>query len=66
MLRSEITPEGTKVTKVDQILLNGNTVCMMVPGGEGPNSVEVTTCDDDGPPGGVVAFGAVEIPNPNA
>ena len=27
---------GYKVTKLEQILLNGNNVCMLVPGGEGP------------------------------
>ena len=33
----EITPEGTRsVTRLDQILLNGNNVCLMVPGGSGP------------------------------
>eukprot|EP00591_Stephanopyxis_turris_P012186 CAMPEP_0195528078 /NCGR_PEP_ID=MMETSP0794_2-20130614/30069_1 /TAXON_ID=515487 /ORGANISM="Stephanopyxis turris, Strain CCMP 815" /LENGTH=64 /DNA_ID=CAMNT_0040659133 /DNA_START=137 /DNA_END=327 /DNA_ORIENTATION=+ len=29
----EITPEGTKVTSLEQILLNGKNVCMMIPGG---------------------------------
>lgn len=32
----EITPDGNRVTKLDQILLNGNNICMMVPGG-GPD-----------------------------
>ncbi|ETO13672.1 RNA binding protein [Reticulomyxa filosa] len=32
----EITPEGKKVTKLDSILLNGNNVCLMVPGGAPP------------------------------
>ena len=32
----EITPEGRRVTKLDQILLNGNNITMLVPGGEGP------------------------------
>ena len=31
---SESTPEGRKITKLDQILLNGNNVTMLVPGGE--------------------------------
>ena len=31
----EITPEG-RITKLDQILLNGNNITMLVPGGEGP------------------------------
>mmetsp|Transcript_16280 Transcript_16280/g.33438 ORF Transcript_16280/g.33438 Transcript_16280/m.33438 type:complete len:96 (+) Transcript_16280:151-438(+) len=33
----EINPDGGyRVTKLEQILLNGNNVCMLVPGGEGP------------------------------
>lgn len=32
----ETTPEGRRVTKLDQILLNGNNITMMVPGGEMP------------------------------
>ncbi|CAO2645440.1 U6 snRNA-associated Sm-like protein LSm5 [Lemmus lemmus] len=32
----EITPEGRRITKLDQILLNGNNIMMLVPGGEGP------------------------------
>jgi U6 snRNA-associated Sm-like protein LSm5 len=32
----EITMEGRRVTKLDQILLNGNNITMLVPGGEGP------------------------------
>ncbi|XP_035584435.1 U6 snRNA-associated Sm-like protein LSm5 [Zalophus californianus] len=31
----EITPEGRRITKFDQILLNGNNITMLVPG-EGP------------------------------
>ncbi|KAM9689405.1 U6 snRNA-associated Sm-like protein LSm5 [Trichechus inunguis] len=31
----EITPEG-RITKLDQILLNGNNKTMLVPRGEGP------------------------------
>ncbi|NWX16144.1 LSM5 protein, partial [Aegotheles bennettii] len=34
--RCEITPEGRRITKLDQILLNGNNITMLVPGGEGP------------------------------
>jgi U6 snRNA-associated Sm-like protein LSm5 len=34
----EITSEGRRVTKLDQILLNGNNITMLVPGGEGPVS----------------------------
>ena len=33
---SEITAEGKRVTKLDQILLNGNNVALLVPGGAGP------------------------------
>ncbi|XP_062522175.1 U6 snRNA-associated Sm-like protein LSm5 [Corticium candelabrum] len=32
----ENTAEGRRITKLDQILLNGNNVTMLVPGGEGP------------------------------
>ena len=32
----ETTPEGKKITKLEQILLNGNNITMLVPGGEGP------------------------------
>eukprot|EP01114_Cavostelium_apophysatum_P021178 TRINITY_DN730_c0_g1_i2.p1 TRINITY_DN730_c0_g1~~TRINITY_DN730_c0_g1_i2.p1 ORF type:complete len:102 (-),score=17.29 TRINITY_DN730_c0_g1_i2:35-340(-) len=32
----EMTAEGMKTTKLDQILLNGNNICLLVPGGEGP------------------------------
>jgi U6 snRNA-associated Sm-like protein LSm5 len=35
----EITPEGKKVTKLDQILLNGNNIAVLVPGGK-PDDVE--------------------------
>ena len=35
-MTSEITPEGRRITKLDQILLNGNNITMLVPGGEGP------------------------------
>uniref|UniRef100_A0A8D2JKE1 U6 snRNA-associated Sm-like protein LSm5 n=1 Tax=Sciurus vulgaris TaxID=55149 RepID=A0A8D2JKE1_SCIVU len=32
----EITPEGRRTTKLDQIFLNGNNITMLVPGGKGP------------------------------
>ncbi|EFA82230.1 LSM domain-containing protein [Heterostelium album PN500] len=32
----EFTPEGIKPIKLETILLNGNHVCLLVPGGEGP------------------------------
>lgn len=30
----ETTPEGIRVTKLDQILLNGNNIAILVPGGK--------------------------------
>ncbi|CAN0013844.1 unnamed protein product [Heterosigma akashiwo] len=30
----EITPEGKVATQLDEILLNGNHICLLVPGGE--------------------------------
>uniref|UniRef100_A0A8C5KWF4 Sm domain-containing protein n=1 Tax=Jaculus jaculus TaxID=51337 RepID=A0A8C5KWF4_JACJA len=33
---TEITPEG-KITKLDQSLLNGNNITMLVPGGKRPD-----------------------------
>ena len=33
---SEMTPEGRRVTKLDEILLNGNNIAMLIPGGEYP------------------------------
>jgi len=32
----EMTAEGRKVTKLEQILLNGINVALLIPGGEGP------------------------------
>ena len=29
----EVTPQGRKYTKLESILLNGNNVCVLVPGG---------------------------------
>ncbi|EQC27822.1 hypothetical protein SDRG_14406 [Saprolegnia diclina VS20] len=29
----EVTPEGKRKVHVDQVLLNGNNVCLLVPGG---------------------------------
>nr|ACO11409.1 U6 snRNA-associated Sm-like protein LSm5 [Caligus rogercresseyi] len=34
----ESTSEGQRVSKLDQILLNGNNITMLVPGGEGPEA----------------------------
>ncbi|KAH6561094.1 hypothetical protein BASA50_011011 [Batrachochytrium salamandrivorans] len=45
----EMTPSGMKIEKFDQLLLNGNNICMLVPGGEGPlgatNSTETESMD---------------------
>ena len=35
----EWTADGRRVTKLDQILMNGNYIAMLVPGGEGPGDV---------------------------
>merc|ERR1711920_375546 len=32
----ETTTEGRKITKLEQILLNGDNITMLVPGGDGP------------------------------
>ncbi|KAL8616930.1 hypothetical protein ACOMHN_041849 [Nucella lapillus] len=32
----ESTSEGRRVTKLDKLLLNGNNITMLVPGGDGP------------------------------
>lgn len=34
----ENTPEGRRITKLDQILLNGNNITMLVPGGDMPEN----------------------------
>jgi len=34
----ESTPEGRRLTRLDRILLNGNNITMLVPGGEGPET----------------------------
>lgn len=36
VIEFEITAEGRRVTKLDQILLNGNNITMLIPGSEGP------------------------------
>eukprot|EP00800_Vazella_pourtalesii_P011980 TRINITY_DN2861_c0_g1_i2.p1 TRINITY_DN2861_c0_g1~~TRINITY_DN2861_c0_g1_i2.p1 ORF type:complete len:102 (+),score=22.12 TRINITY_DN2861_c0_g1_i2:40-306(+) len=33
----EMTAEGRRITMLEQILLNGNSITMMIPGGEGPS-----------------------------
>lgn len=35
----ETTPEGKRITKLDQILLNGNNIAVLVPGGQ-PEDLE--------------------------
>merc|ERR1719192_882524 len=37
----ENTPEGRRVTKLDQILLHGSNITMMIPGGEGPEALNM-------------------------
>ncbi|KAG8997279.1 RNA-binding protein lsm5 [Tulasnella sp. JGI-2019a] len=37
----EITSEGRKATKLAQTLLNGNNICMLIPGSSGPEQAEV-------------------------
>merc|ERR1712042_168601 len=39
----ETTPEGKKITKLEQILLNGNNITMLVPGGEGPDEARFSS-----------------------
>ena len=34
VIEYEFTESGRKETKLDQVLLNGNNVCLLVPGGE--------------------------------
>ena len=31
-----MTPEGRRITKLDEILLNGSNIAMLIPGGEYP------------------------------
>jgi len=33
----ETTPQGKKETKLNQTLLNGNNICMLIPGSSGPD-----------------------------
>ena len=45
---SETTPDGRRITKLDQILLNGNNITMLVPGGEYPLMFyRVCSCADN-------------------
>eukprot|EP00735_Rhodelphis_limneticus_P012688 TRINITY_DN600_c0_g1::TRINITY_DN600_c0_g1_i1::g.28914::m.28914 TRINITY_DN600_c0_g1::TRINITY_DN600_c0_g1_i1::g.28914 ORF type:complete len:101 (-),score=19.84,sp/Q5R628/LSM5_PONAB/70.97/6e-40,LSM/PF01423.17/2.5e-18 TRINITY_DN600_c0_g1_i1:15-317(-) len=39
VIEYEITPEGRTATKLDSILLNGNNVCLLVPGSDGPEGI---------------------------
>merc|ERR1740128_516757 len=43
VIEYESTSEGRRVTKLDQILLNGNNITMLVPGGEGPAGGDLST-----------------------
>lgn len=38
----EQTPDGVVKKKLDQILLNGNNVCLLVPGSNGPEDAGQT------------------------
>lgn len=43
----ETAPDGTLTeTNIEQILLNGNNICMMVPGGEGPLAAQATIAEN--------------------
>ncbi|KAI0721362.1 Sm-like ribonucleoprotein [Cerioporus squamosus] len=35
----ETTPQGKKKTTLNQTLLNGNNICMLIPGSSGPEDV---------------------------
>jgi len=37
VIEYELTPQGTKKTKLAQTLLNGNNICMLIPGSGGPD-----------------------------
>ena len=36
----EVTADGKQTTKLSSILLNGNNICMMVPGGKDPKTTK--------------------------
>ncbi|KRX18813.1 U6 snRNA-associated Sm-like protein LSm5 [Trichinella nelsoni] len=36
VIEYETTTEGKRITRLDQILLNGTHIAMLIPGGEGP------------------------------
>jgi len=36
VIEYEVTPQGRKTTKLAQTLLNGNNICMLIPGSSGP------------------------------
>jgi U6 snRNA-associated Sm-like protein LSm5 len=38
VIEYELTAEGRRSTKLDQILLNGNNICMLIPGSDGPEN----------------------------
>ena len=58
----EITPEGTKITSLEQILLNGKNVCMMIPGGSPEDAESSSDDDDDEEEGGAAAAPALPAP----
>jgi len=38
----EITPEGKRATRLEQILLNGNNIALLVPGGDPEQQLEAS------------------------
>jgi len=40
VMEYENTPQGIRKTKLYSTLINGNNVCMLVPGSDGPESVQ--------------------------
>ena len=61
--RYEITPEGKKTMKLDQILLNGNNIAMLVPGGD-PEAPTGEAATGVAPPAGADAGDAAPPPPP--
>lgn len=45
-----MTADGSKTSKLPSILLNGNNVCMLIPGGEGPASATIQKAQPRGVP----------------
>lgn len=47
VIEYENTPDGLRKTQLKQILLNGNNVALLVPGGTGPEEDDDDEDDDD-------------------